>query len=304
MPNPKSRAWTFTLNNYVDADLARLADSDAYRYCLYGKEVGESGTPHLQGYLYFPGPVRMQSVKKVAGDRAHVEIARGSVKHNFDYCTKDGDAVEHGDRPDFQEEKGKKEKARYKRAWDLAKCGDVERIAEESPDIALRFYSTIKRIKQDALTERKLTDTPEIMQWYYGPSGTGKSRKAREENPDAYLKNCNKWWDGYVDQDVVLVEDFDRKHDVLVHHLKLWADRYPFLAEVKNGSMTIRPRRIIVTSNYHPKDIWTEEKDFGPILRRFHVTHFHSLGSIPIIAPPQLEEDSDFEDTQIVDLTE
>lgn len=100
-------------------------------------------------------------------------------------------------------------------------------------------------------------------------------RKAREENPGLYLKIYNQWWDGYDHQEVVLLEDFNnKKHDVLVHHLKIWGDRYPFPAEVKGGSRTIRPEKIIVTSNYHPEEIWTESGDLDPILRRFKVTKF------------------------------
>jgi len=62
---------------------------------------------------------------------------------------------------------------------------------------------------------------------------------------------------------------------VLCHHLKLWADRYPFQSETKGTADVIRPKKIIVTSNWHPKDIWDNDKDLQPILRRFHVTQFH-----------------------------
>jgi len=97
-----------------------------------------------------------------------------------------------------------------------------------------------------------------------------------------YLKNCNRWGDGYTDQDIVIIEDFDAKHDYLAHNLKHCADRYAFLAEVKGSSMKIRPRKIIVTSNYHPNQIWTSPSDLEPILRRFKLTHFATLGAVPI----------------------
>jgi hypothetical protein len=44
--------------------------------------------------------------------------------------------------------------------------------------------------------------------WYHGSTGTGKSRAAREMNPGYYLKELNRWWDGYDGHDCVLIEEF------------------------------------------------------------------------------------------------
>lgn len=92
--------------------------------------------------------------------------------------------------------------------------------------------------------------------------------------PSPYLKNCNKWWDGYQGDAAVLIDDFDKAHHVLGHHLKIWGDRYGFIGEVKGGVVKARPKYVVVTSNYHPREIWDDSSTLNPILRRYRIIKF------------------------------
>jgi hypothetical protein len=94
----KSRAYCFTLNNYTDLEYTAIQEIEC-RYLCVGREVGESGTPHLQGYIYFDNPRSFNSVKKLLGTRTHIEIAKGSSLQASNYCKKDGNFLEKGEIP-------------------------------------------------------------------------------------------------------------------------------------------------------------------------------------------------------------
>lgn len=270
----RKRDYCFTINNYTDADLEelhKLEEDSRVRYLIVGKEVGAEGTPHFQGYVYFHTQIAFTTVKKMLS-RAHFEPCRGNVDQNVAYCSKEGDFYEKGEKPLNQKRKGELGKEYWEEQFNLAKKG---RVDECDPKLKITHFNSLNAISA------RFAPMPEDNEfidncWYYGETGTGKSRKARDDNPGAYLKMCNKWWDGYNGEEVVLMEDFDKNHHVLGHHLKIWADRYAFPAEVKGSKVNLRPRKIIVTSNYHPKDIWGDQpQTLEPILRRFNVTHFN-----------------------------
>lgn len=90
----QARRWCFTLNNHTDDEVLQLHDELRHRALVYvaGHEVGESGTQHLQGYCEFKSPIRLSTLKNISR-RAHWEVARGSRKSNFDYCTKDDNVI-------------------------------------------------------------------------------------------------------------------------------------------------------------------------------------------------------------------
>ena len=56
--------------------------------------------------------------------------------------------------------------------------------------------------------------------------------------------------------------------------MKRWSDRYPFPAAIKGGYLKIRPKKIVVTSQYLPEDIWDDKETLEAINRRFKIVHF------------------------------
>jgi len=102
----------------------------------------------------------------------------------------------------------------------------------------------------------------------------GKSRRARSELKALggfYTKMLNKWWEAYDGEQNVLIEDVGLDMEWIGNFLKIWADRYGFRCEIKNDSTVLRPERIYVTSNHHPKEIFKDLSTVQAILDRFEV---------------------------------
>lgn len=280
----KTRAFCFTLNNYTSTEYAWLFDpvhlGVVYSYLVCGKEVAPTtGTPHLQGYVYFKHQKTLAAASKFI-PRASLRAAGGDAEANYIYCSKDKDFEEVGVRPLSQVQKGKKNIDRYKAAWVCAKVGAVDQIPA---DILIRHYRTIKEIAKDYMVvPGDCSGTTGV--WIYGPSGVGKSRYAREKYPGSYLKCANKWWDGYQSQVSVILDDLDPNHSKLGHHLKIWSDRYSFIAETKHGAVAIRPDSFVVTSQYSIDEIWMDSETRDALRRRFKVIHMS--GGITYTHPP------------------
>lgn len=101
MPNG-SKHYCFTLNNPSGEEavaLATLGTSPNIRYLVVGRETGDSGTPHLQGYVCFQVRKTIAAAKQLLGNRAHLEVKRGTVVQASDYCKKDADFDEYGTLP-------------------------------------------------------------------------------------------------------------------------------------------------------------------------------------------------------------
>lgn len=275
----KSRAWVFTLNNYTSEEVEEIKAWICY-YLIFGKEVAPTtGTPHLQGYVYFEHAKTLATLKKKFQARARWEAAQGTPKQASDYCSKDGDVFEKGTRPLSSKEKGDKGKRKFEEAFAAYK----EKRYEDMGKFGLQMKQFDQLQAKIDQRDQKLEELTECTnEWHYGVPGCGKSH-IRYEYPEVYIKKTNKWWNNYKNQDVVVIEEFSKFKIELTDDLKEWAGEHPFAAETKGGQIEIRPKKTIVTSQQHPADIWTGD-DLAAMMRRFKVyrwTEPYYIGARP-----------------------
>lgn len=262
--NKRVRNWVFTVNNWTLSDIDLFGSLEC-SYLCYGKEVGESGTPHLQGMVVFENPRKLTGMKRIH-PTAHWEPMKGTFEQAREYCIKDGDIFERGCLPASQKEKGVLGKRALEERWELAKQGKFQELDPENIKVYEYIYAKYSTKPMD-------NDILENL-WIVGPSGCGKSRKIRQEFPEFYSKPMSKWWDGYQLEETVVLDDFDPSHGkFLEYYLKIWADHYAFNAEVKGGMLNIRPKRIIVTSQYTIEECFESVEGREALNRRFKVEH-------------------------------
>jgi len=263
----RNRNFCFTWNNYDDASLLYLSQI-ACKYVAYSKEVAPTTlTKHLQGYIAFNNAKTIQQARSSLPG-CHVETMLGSIAQSEEYCSKAGVLIERGVKPVSNENKGRAEKLRWQRAKDLAKANKLDEI---DADIYVRCYSTLKSIVKDNLVKPPPEDVKCF--WIHGPTGTGKSHSVETTFPNCYKKQMDdlKWFDLYNDEEVIYLEDMDKYQVKWGGMLKRLADRWPMLASIKGTMRYIRPKMVIVTSNYTLEEIWSDSGTLDPLLRRFTV---------------------------------
>lgn len=247
----RCRNWVFTLNNFVDSLTIThevffeglLNDqSNDMSYVVYQHEVGQQGTDHLQGYMEFSKQQRFSAIKRLMPS-AHWEKRRGTQKQAEDYCSKEesrvagpwrfGQAKAQGTRTDIEG---------AKRILDtggtLRDCADADFLT------FCKYHKAFDRYKTDITAVRSWEMDVKV---YWGDAGTGKTRKAHEDNPGAYFKPTGDWWDGYNGEECVILDDFygQMQWGFLLKLL----DRYPLRVPFKGGFHQFTSKRIIFTSN-------------------------------------------------------
>ena len=268
------RAWVFTINNYTPEYETLLQHLDC-QYIVYGRETGASGTPHLQGYVYFAKKLREQGVASRIPN-AYLAPRNGSHEEARNYCVKDGDFVERGEPPLSAVERSRKggagTAAKWKAIQAAAQRGDVDWVADNHPKEFVLYKPRLESLYAPVTGP---LDGELLHEWWVGPSGSGKSRALWDLYPDHFAKSINKWWDGYRHETVVAIEEWSPESSLTAQALKRWADRYPFTGEIKGGVLQkLRPKKIIVLSNYTLEQCFPRPEDLAPLQRRFTVIKF------------------------------
>lgn len=255
----RQQSWCFTLNNYTEDEHETLLKAlEECKYFIVGKEVGDGGTPHLQGFAVFPRRYYFNVVRDKLGHRIHLEGARGTARQNRVYCSKGGDFIERGEIP---KEGGSGNRSAVASSFSERITEGHRGIAEFASEYPAEWYfSGFNLLRNHQLLTLPIERPDVVVEWVWGAPGVGKSRYAHDKYTNAYIKEPRtKWWNGYLQEKEVIIDDFGPGGIDLNHFLR-WFDRYKCLVETKGGMVALYADKFIVTSNFHPDDCWKDKE--------------------------------------------
>lgn len=311
----QSRRWCGVYNNYPDNHASNIPGKllAVTEGGIWGREVGEQGTKHIQAYFYTKKRYTLNGLRDALGFNEevrefhmHLEMCKGNSYQNYVYCTKEGDfdtwgTIPRDGFPKDDSASKKRTRENWEETWELATKGKITEVTAEH---RVKHYSTIKLIAADyKVPPQRLNEQAGV--WIVGASGFGKSWSARTEyGGPVYTKDFSKWWHAYADEPVVVLDDISPEHaKQLGDNLKIWGDIYPFMGEIKGGHTGwIRPKSFIVTSQYNIHQVFTDQETIDAISRRFRVVRMEKCAN-----PQHYDEDGVHDDTKhaghVVDLT-
>lgn len=254
-PSPVRR-FCFTWNNYPDTAYAKTRKfiEEYCKYGIVGEEIApNTGTIHLQGFCNLHKPLRFNTIKKHLDNSIHIEKANGSDEDNQKYCSKSGIYFEKG----VPSSQGRRTDLQAVVETIASGTTNIQDIATKHPTAFIKYNRGIREYIRLAtpIPERKHKT---FVFYYWGPPGSGKSRRALEEAEQTgekiYYKPRGLWWDGYNQHPNVIIDDFYGwiKYDEM---LKIM-DRYPYKVQVKGGFEEFTSTRIWITSNVNTCDLY------------------------------------------------
>lgn len=253
------QSWCFTINNYTEEIYQQFISQESI-YTVCGREIcPTTGTPHLQGYVYFATKKSFKQLKKLY-PTANFRNANGTPEQASMYCKKsDKDYFEKGDCP----RQGKRSDLDDVRQV-IANGGGMRQVVDITTS-----YQSVKMAEQILKYKEKPRNWECDVFWFYGKTDTGKSRAAFElAGEDAYpCLSTGKWFDGYDAHEDVVIDDM-RRDFCKFHELLRLLDRYPYRVETKGGTRQFKPKRIYITSPYPPQELFETREDLGQLLRR------------------------------------
>lgn len=285
----RDRGFCFTINNYDPIELEALHDlrdgvpNNGIICIVYQCEVGEQGTPHVQGYLYFRNARSIRAAQILVGARSSLRKANGGRRANLAYCTKEEGRIEGpwqaGDFPTIGERS------------DLKTClasATYQEAVADFPEVVARYPRGIRDVFQERARMqygRMLRPTLSVTV-LWGATGVGKTHRVFASYPDVYrvdISGPRIWFDGYCGQDTILFDEF--YGNIKPAKLLELLDRYPLSCEIKGSYVWARWQRVFITSNEAPEEWYRSipRAVRDAIMRRItHIVHVTSKDQVII----------------------
>lgn len=201
------------------------------------------------------------------------------------YVKKDGKWQEEGERPCFAKKMDRKRKIEFLQQHTFKEC-------IVSGEFSFSELAKIPSLKAELMDHRE--NRERVVMWFYGETGSGKTKRAWELALESYdmddiwigTGNLRDFKNGYKGQRCVILDDF-RNGDIKFNELLVLTDRYPCYVNVKGSYVPWRADIIIITSPDKPEDVFLKtnkytgetvvREDIGQLLRRINSVQEFSI---------------------------
>lgn len=283
-----------------------FASDTEINYIIVCQELHADGGLHLHAFIQLKMAINLKTMERFnfrLGDKvynANIEEAN-SVKNWIMYCKKGTNWIEWGTNPLNTAKLTRKELNELVLTEDLNKLVDDGIINLKD----VPRWNTAKEAYKILKAGKRRTDL--IVKWYYGATGTGKTRKANDEaGGDCWQSGKDlQWFDGYVGQHTAILDDLRASCCEWSYLLRV-LDIYPLMVPIKGGHAKWCPKVIIITAPCLPEDMF-KKKETGEVWdkidqlkRRIH--EYRNFDENPYNPTPDNSEEDSSTSTVVAEL--
>ncbi len=283
-PQVRLRNAVFTWNNpRPDAAhaIAAIREIVGTTFAVIGEEVGDSGTPHLQGFLEFDRQIAFSVLHRALG-KSHIEARKGTPTQAAEYCRKGEQTKDEWTRlgirgPNFGKNarvhewgtisgQGVRSDLEGPARLFVEENASIRRVALAHPEQFIKYHKGMAALRQYCIRPRDPNVPPRVTV-FWGKTGSGKSRRARQhlESLDGHDDEIfvwgpamGSWFDGYDGNTRVVFEEF--RGQLPFGMMLDILDRYTCKVQYKGGMTPFVATDIVITSP-KPPQLWYSAPD-------------------------------------------
>lgn len=235
----------------IHVKLEEVLGKEFIQYLVISLEHHQDGHPHHHVFIQLTSrrEIKDEHIFDLQGHHCNIQACK-APKAALAYVKKNGEFQTWGVCP-FNDSLTTKEKNAMILANDLTTLIDQGTISiERLPQLtkAIGIYETYKTTIRH----------PVRVRWYYGETGTGKTRRAIADagEHDYWISTGSlQWFDGYHGQNVAILDDL-RSDSCPWNFLLRLLDKYTINVPIKGGFVRWKPRLIIITAPCLPEEMF------------------------------------------------
>ncbi len=278
---PTSVLWCFVLQKPNTRQQEKLFKglSDKVEFAHWQYEEGDkTGNKHIQGVVRLARHNNMNFVQRKLFKATWI-ICDGSLEQNIKYCSKEkgrlGGPWTYGKAPELKQGKRNDLKEIKHKLEEGIPVNDIAQVDEHFGSWC-RYPKSFKNYVNIISKPRDFKSQVWVL---IGPTGCGKSWCAKQNTKNPHVMFNEKWFDGATPTSDLIWNDYTG--EMPYNQFLQLLDDGPWTVEDKGSTISLAPRRIIITSNV-PMSFWydfSKVKGIYEALERRVDFHFDVLNT-------------------------